>query len=180
MVVDRELLMAKHKSGHGWLEVDADLPWHPKVLSSARLLDIPKPVFIGFLMGLWGGAAKFAEDGDLWRGTEEGSVRFVASICDLNIDAEKFIEVLRMDRWLDDWIIHDWLDYRARYLISKWSSHYRDRLVATWAKHGRVYGKLGNEDSDGTGQSGRLFGDEMASGWEVIGSNSDPPITQKP
>lgn len=171
--------MGRQKSGHGWLEVDADLLWHPKVFSSARLLEIPKPAFLGLILGLWGGAAKHAEDGDLWRGSDEESVRFIASVCDLYTDAEKFIEVLRMDRWLDGWIVHDWLDYRARYLISKWSSHYRDRLVATWAKHGRMYGKAGNEDSEDTGQL-HLFGEQVASGWEVVGNNSDPPITLNP
>ena len=143
-------------NGKLWLEVRVDLRWHPKVISSAKSLGIPKVYFEGHLVSLWSGALEFAEDGDLWRGDEERSVRFAEALAEIPGDPVVFIAALRLDRWLDGWLIHDWLDYSGRYLVSKYKSHNRERLIEIWAKHDKVYGR---DPTDSTSH-GKLLGSE--------------------
>ncbi len=133
-------------NGKLWIEVRVDLRWHPKVISSAKSLDIPKVYFEGCLISLWSGALEYAEDGDLWRGNEEKTLRFIASLAELPFTPERFVEVLRLDDWLDDWLLHDWLDYAGKYLYAKYKSHHRNKLIEIWAKHGRRYGASGDAD----------------------------------
>src|SRR5205085_1709759 len=42
----------------------------------------------------------------------------------------------------DGKLIHDWLDYAGRFLISKYSSKNKERLVEIWKLHGRSYGRV--------------------------------------
>ena len=155
-----------------WIEVRVELRWHPKLISSAKSLAIPKVYLEGHLVSLWSGALEYAEDGDLWRGDEERSIRFIESLAEIPDNPGRFIEVLRLDHWLEGWLIHDWLDHAAKYLIAKYKSHNRERLVEIWAKHGKVYGR---EQDNGTSQ-GKLLGMDG----EVVGTNSDPPLTLNP
>ena len=143
--------MSNRKSGNAgaWLEVRIQMRNHYKVLSSAKLLEIPSAYMRGLLLSLWLGALEFAEDGDLWRGDDQTSIRFVGALAEAPFEPERFIEVLRLDRWLDGWIIHDWLDYVGKLLYAKYKSSNRKRLVDIWAKHGRQYGRGGeNDDAD--------------------------------
>lgn len=112
-----------------WIEVSVDLRWHPKLISSAKSLNIPKVYLEGHLVSLWSGALEYAEDGDLWRGDDDSSLRFFESLAEIPAEPQRFLDVLRLDRWLDGWLIHDWLDHAAKYLIARYSSHNRERLV---------------------------------------------------
>jgi hypothetical protein len=157
-------------NGKLWIEVRVDLRWHPKVTSSAKSLGMPGVYFEAHLVRMWSGALLYAEDGDLWRGDEERSARFVEALAEITGDPASFIDTLRLDRWLDGWLIHDWLDYSGRYLISKYKSRNRDRLEEIWAKHGKVYGR---DDSTSHGKS-------MGSEREADATNSYPPYTLNP
>ncbi len=144
--------MSNRKSGNAgaWLEVRIQMRNHYKVLSSAKLLDIPNAYMRGLILSLWLGALEFAEDGDLWRGDDTDSIRFVGALAEVPLEPERFIEVLRLDRWLDGWLIHDWLDYVGKLLYTKYKSSNRGRLVEIWAKHGRLYGRgTDNDDEEG-------------------------------
>jgi len=155
--------------------VSVDLRWHPKLISSAKSLNLPKVHLEGHLVSLWSGALEYAEDGDLWKGDEDSSLRFFESLAEIPSDPQRFLDVLRLDRWIDGWLIHDWLDHASKYLIACHSSRNRDRLVEIYAKHNRVYGRSGSDNAGITSQ-GKLWGSDR----EVFEDNSDPPITLNP
>jgi hypothetical protein len=167
-----------------WLEVRVQLRSHHKLTSSARTLGIPRVHLLGHLVSLWLGALEFAEDGDLWRGSEEKTHRFIESLAELTFPPERFVEVLRLDGWLDDWCIHDWLDYAGKYLYSRYKSHNRKKLAAIWAKHGRAYGRDGEKD-DGAeetddGGDGDVNGMRVGCERDVNGMSLNLPLTLNP
>ena len=150
----------------------ADLPHHPKLISTAKTLELPIVYVLGHLTSMWLKALDFAEDGDLWRGNDEASLRFFESLAGIQSEPLRFLTVFQRDRWLDGWLIHDWLDYNSDHLVARHSSHNRIFLVETYRKYNRVYGK-GN---------GEALGKQVGSGREVNGKclgsdghNSDPP-----
>lgn len=130
------------------LEVAANLRNHPKLLATAKALAISPALLRGLLLGIWLGALEFAEDGDLWKGNDEASIRFVASLAGYDGDAGQFIAALQADHWLDDWLIHDWLDHAGRRLIEKYKTRHRRRLAHIWTKHGRIYGRGTRDDGE--------------------------------
>lgn len=159
-----------------WLEVRVQLRGHHKLNASAKTLGIPRVYLLGHLVSLWLGVLEYAEDGDLWRGTEEKTLRFIESLAELPFDPARFVEVLRLDGWLDGWLIHDWLDYAGKYLHAKYKSHNRQRLVEIWTKHGRTYGRDGEKRNGGGPRLGRE--------WDAVGPSLEPdsalPLTQDP
>ncbi len=165
-----------------WFQVETDLRSHPKLVASAKALQIPRVCMAGHLIHLWSACIDHAEDGDLWKGDEESSIRFFESMADIPADPERYIEVFRKDHWLDGWLVHDWLDYQSRLLISRHSSHNRAFLVQTWLKHGREYGRDGPGIIMPPGQ-GKLWGSDgevVEDDEGMVGENSDPPITLNP
>lgn len=92
---------------------------------------------MGHLHSLWHDALELAEDGDLSLWSDE----LIAESADYPGDAPQFVRLLQQHRWLDGKMIHDWLDYAGLYLIRKYSTHQRDRLILIWEKHGKNYGE---------------------------------------
>lgn len=176
--------MAARRKLYG--KISADLLHHPKLISTAKSLVMPKVYVVGHLISMWLGALEFAEDGDLWRGSDEASLRFFESLADIPKEPETFLDVFRKDRWIDDWLIHDWLDHAGELLIARYSSHNRQLLVETYRKHNRVYGKALEDDPDDPhpdGVQGKLLGSDWeADGKNEVrpGNNSDPPLTLSP
>lgn len=127
-----------------WHKTDTRLRDHPKLLVTAAHLEI-KPVYLlGHLMMMWLGARDSYEDGDLSRINNA----MIASLAGWNIKtADSFVQALRDYGWLDENLIHDWLDYAGEYLIGRYKTSNRGRLVEIWAKHGRVYGKANEAKS---------------------------------
>ena len=167
-------------------KISADLLHHPKLIATAKTLVLPKVYVVGHLTNMWLGALEFAEDGDLWRGSDEASLRFFESLADIPEAPGTFLEVFRKDRWIDDWLIHDWLDHSAELLIARYSSHNRQLLVEIYKKHNRVYGK-GLEDYPEEPHPGGVQGKLLGSDWEAQGkcevkpgNNSDPPLALSP
>ena len=164
-------------------KIRAELLRHPKLIASAKSLALPKVYLVGHLTSMWLGALEFAEDGDLWRGSDEASLRFFESLADIPADPERFLAVFRQDRWLDDWLIHDWLDHTSELLISRHSSHHRSLLVEIYRKHNRIYGSGLDDEPHPDGVQGKLLGSEWeAHGKRVasVGDHSDPPLTLSP
>lgn len=123
-----------------WLEVEVRLRHHPKLIATAEELGICAPHLLGHLVFLWTGVLENAEDGDLWRGDEEATLRFIRILSGWTGDIQAFVDALKKEGWLDGWLIHDWLDHVGRLLIKRYKTSNRKRLVYIWEKHGRVYG----------------------------------------
>lgn len=91
---------------------------------------------MGHLHALWHVALEQQEDGDLSSWSDES----IAEYSDFPGDAPQYVRLLQKYRWLDGKIIHDWLDYAGRFLMKKYSTSGRERLVDIWFKYGRIYG----------------------------------------
>ncbi|MDR1613045.1 MAG: hypothetical protein LBT97_09725 [Planctomycetota bacterium] len=131
-----------------WLAVSVDLCFHPKLISTAMVLAIDEAHALGILVRMWLLTFKYAKDGDLWRGDEESTYRFVAIVTGYRGDVVRLVEVLRNDRWLDGWLIHDWLDYVGPFLIKALKTSGRPWLTRTWAKYGKTYGARQKRDGE--------------------------------
>lgn len=120
-----------------WHKTDTKLRNHPKLIVTAVDLEIRPVYLLGHLEMMWLGALDSYEDGDLSRLDNA----MIASLADWNIKtADRFVQALTERGWLEDNRIHDWLDFAGDYLVKKYKSSNRAKLVEIWAKHGRVYG----------------------------------------
>lgn len=84
-----------------WLAISVDLVFHPKLVCAAIELKIDEAHMLGVLVRMWLMAFKYAKDGDLWRGDEETTLRFVGVITGYKGDVKLLVNVLRGNRWLD-------------------------------------------------------------------------------
>ena len=130
-----------------WLKSHTVILRHRKNRDLARGLRIRPAHSMGHLHALWHAALEQQEDGDLSSWSDE----FIADASDYPGDAPQYVRLLQQTGWLDAKLLHDWLDYAGEYLINKYSSHNKLRLVEIWKKHGRVYGdkKGSRERPDG-------------------------------
>lgn len=130
-----------------WGKVDDSIFEHPKTIVTAKDLRISKVQMVGHLIALWAGARKFAENGDLSRFDDD----MIAGLANYEGAAAEFVGILQARGWIDGKLIHDWLDYSGPWLVTKYKTRKRDFLVATWALHGRQYGRdtSGDDDSEG-------------------------------
>lgn len=138
-----------------WLAISVDLVFHPKLICAAMELEVDEAHMLGILVRMWLMAFKYAKDGDLWRGSDETAYRFVGVITGYKGDVRQLADVLRENRWLDGWLIHDWLDYVGPFLVKSFKTSKRPWLVETWAKHGKKYGARNAQD----GEMGQERGD---------------------
>ena len=119
-----------------WIESHTILIRHPKVRGLARSLRLRPSYVVGHLHALWHAALEQREDGDLSSWSDE----VIADFSDYPGDAPQYVRLLQDHRWLDGKLIHDWLDYAGKFLISKYSSKNPQRLAEIWKLHGRIYG----------------------------------------
>lgn len=122
------------------LQIQAKICSDPRLVSGAKLLEVPKISFFGALIHLFCQAVSYAEDGDLWRGDEESSVRFIAALAEWPDEASLFVHVLQEEGWIEEWMIADWLKLVGNYFYRKYKTNNRSRLVEIYAKNGREYG----------------------------------------
>lgn len=158
-----------------WLAISVDLVFHPKLICAAMDLEVDDAHMLGILTRMWLMAFKHAKDGDLWRGDEESTYRFISVIIGYKGDVKRLVEVLCRNRWLDGWLIHDWLDYVGPFLIKSFKTSRRPWLVATWKKHGRVYGArqiLEDREQEGDNEE---FGEGNDSPDKEPPDNNGPP-----
>lgn len=157
------------------LKIQARICGDPRLISSAKLLDIPKAFCLGAIVHLFCQAMEYAEDGDLWRGDVESSLRFAAALADWPGDPALFVSVLQQEGWLNGWMIADWLDYAGDHYYRKYKSHNRIRLMEIHAKNGREYGKGRSQNRP---DASHLH--PQGCSWAVNGMEKNHPITPNP
>lgn len=117
-----------------WIESHTVLVRHRKTLELAKELRI-RPVYaMGHLHSLWHTALEQQEDGDLSKWSDE----MIADAACFMGDAPQFVRLLQKHGWLDDRILHDWLEYAGRYLESKYRTAHPQKIVEIRAKHGKT------------------------------------------
>lgn len=121
-----------------WIESHTVLIRHTKIKSMARLLSISRVTAMGHIHCFWHTAIEQCEDGDLSNWSQEK----IADAAEWEGDPKAFFDALLVSVFVDkSLLIHDWLEYSGRYLISKYKTSNHDRLVEIWAKYGKKYGK---------------------------------------
>lgn len=129
-----------------WVESHTVLGRHRKVVFLAHELNVSIPAAVGHLHLLWHSILEQQEDGDL----SQWGDRMIAQMAMWNGDAEVFVSALRKHGLLDGNLVHDWLEYAGRYLLTKYKTSNLSRLHEIWAKHGHIVDGLGpavQEDS---------------------------------
>ena len=119
-----------------WIESHTVLMRHRKVVQLSLKLGITEAHAVGCLHALWHTVLEQQEDGDISEWTDE----FLASIMQLKKDGLR--EALISVGWLDNGLIHDWIDYAGHYLTRKYSSSNPSLLKLIWSIHGRQYGTI--------------------------------------
>lgn len=125
-----------------WIKSHTVLLRHRKLAELAKALRL-KPVYaLGHLHALWHAAMEQQEDGILSSWSDD----FIAECSAVTTDAHQYVRLLHEFGWLENKVIHDWLDYAGSYLTSKYKSNNRQRLVEIWRSHGRDYGAGSEEE----------------------------------
>jgi hypothetical protein len=119
-----------------WIEIHTVLSRHRKLKELGIALGIKAVHAKGHLVSIWLTALEQQEDGDM----RKWSDAFLAEAAEFDGDATAFRKTLEAQGWLDNGLIHDWLDYAGRYLMNKYASSNISRLKEIWAVHGRRYG----------------------------------------
>jgi hypothetical protein len=122
-----------------WIESHTVISRHRKLAELALGLRLRRSHAMGHLHSLWHAALEQQEDGDLSSWSDE----FIADSADFPGDAPQFVRLLQQHHWLDGRLLHDWVDYVGLFLIKKYSTSHREKLVEIWRKHGREYGANG-------------------------------------
>ncbi len=162
-----------------WLKKDSRLRGHHKLIACADDLDL-KPVYLeGHLDSFWLACLERFEDGDV---SKLSNIQ-IAILAEYNTKhADRFVQLLQKHRWLDDHLIHDWLDYVGDYLKSKYRKS-PEKLLEIYRKHGR------EEELKKKGSSGTCTGhvpdtsctsQEVDQDIELDGLKTPNPLTQDP
>ena len=154
-----------------WIESHTVLLRHRKTVGLARALRLRPAYVLGHLHALWHAALEQREDGDLSSWSDE----IIADLSDFPGDAPQYVRLLQEHGWLDGKLLHDWLDYAGRYLVTKYSAKNRLRLVEIWALHGRTYGRACGEPRE---SKGRVKGDQKESERRALPDLTRPNLTK--
>jgi len=133
-----------------WIESHTILIRHRKIIELARELRLRRSYIMGHLHALWHAALEQAEDGDLSQWSDE----LIAEMSDYPGSAPQYVRLLQKYGFLDNKIIHDWLDYSGKYLETKYRSSNPQKIIDIWAKHNIEYGKA--------------FGRQVKPGWALL------------
>ncbi len=120
-----------------WIESHTVLTRHRKTLLTAHDLHLPPVYVVGHLTALWHNVLEQQEDGDL-SGWPDSMIEEAAQ---WEGEPGLFATTLRKRHWVDDHLVHDWIDYVGLYLTKKYSSGNVPLLKQIWMKHGYKYGK---------------------------------------
>lgn len=119
------------------------------MIELSKDLRLRRSYAMGHLHALWHNALEVNEDGDLTGTSDE----LIAEYSDYPGDAPQYVRLLQQHGFLgyrDDGgnliagserLLHDWLDYAGRFLINRYHTADREKLVRVWLKHGKRYGK---------------------------------------
>jgi len=136
-----------------WIESHTVLLRHRKLIELARELRL-KPVYVlGHLHALWHVALEQQEDGDLSLWSDD----LIAEMSCYEGDAPRFVSLLQTHGWLNNKLIHDWLDYAGKYLTAKYRTANPKKLRQILFKHKAVNSrtKVGRSPI-GLGRSGQV------------------------
>ena len=131
-----------------WNVVETSIGRNAKVYRLADTLNIKVAETVGCLVLFWGSVLEQREDGDIssWTGTEieryagwGGEKGAFAKA--LYKKENPFIDVVKGIH-----LVHGWLDFSGRYLIKRYGTANREKLIEIWAKHGRSYGQSQEEE----------------------------------
>jgi hypothetical protein len=93
-----------------WIELHQNLLRHPKLIRLAAGLGVKKQFALWHLLSLWLWALDYADNGDL---SAFGSPE-IAVAAEWSGDPDVLLSALQKARWLDDLMLHDWMDYAGR------------------------------------------------------------------
>lgn len=125
-----------------WVESNSVIGRHRKIKGLARQLAIGIPQAVGHLHLLWHAVIEQAEDGDL----SKWNAYAVAECAMWDGDAPALLLALQENGLMDGMRVHDWLDYAAIYLVTKYKTRNQQKLIEIWAKFGKVYGRGNAQD----------------------------------
>src|SRR3990167_5559970 len=146
-----------------WVESHTVLLRHRKLIQLALDLKIKEVVAMGYLHALWHAALEQQEDGNL----EKWSDEFLATVSQVESNPKAYRESLERNNWLNNGLIHDWLDYAGRWLMNKYATSNPEKLKLIWSIHGRVYGK-NKHDLQGK----QVFSKCLATGKQLESNNN--------
>jgi hypothetical protein len=125
-----------------WIQSETTMVKNTKFLRLSRTLNIGIAETIGLLTLLWHCVLEMKEDGDItswnnddiecyahWQGKRGAFAKA------LFIEEHQFI-----DKADGKNLIHDWTETAGRYLIRRYGTANRNRLVEIWAMYGKTYG----------------------------------------
>lgn len=120
-----------------WIESHTVLGRHRKVLLMAAALHIPSVHLVGHLTMFWHAILEQQEDGDLSLWPDQ----VIEAAAAWTSEPNQFANALREFGWLDGHLVHDWIDYAGHFLVKKYSTANREKLIDIWKRHGLKYGK---------------------------------------
>ena len=130
-----------------WTVSETTMGRNTKFLRLSRTLGIGIAQTIGHLTLLWHSTIEQKEDGDItsWK---DDDIEFYAQWEGKKGEFAKalFKEEHRfIDKIKGNSLIHDWPDTAGRYLIKRYGTANREKLIEIWSKHGRSYGQSSEE-----------------------------------
>lgn len=120
-----------------WIESHTVLGRHRKVLFLAHELGTDPIHIVGHLHVFWHAILEQQEDGDL----SQWPAEMIAGAAGWKGDATQFVAAMKRHGWIDDCLVHDWLEYTGKFLHSKYSTSNPSKLKSIYEKYGYKYGK---------------------------------------
>ena len=132
-----------------WTVSETTMSRNTKFIRLSRTLGIGIAQTIGHLTLLWHSTIEQKEDGDIsaWK---EDDIEFYAQWEGKKGEFAKALfkeEHQFIDKIKGTILIHDWLQTAGRYLIKRYGTANREKLIEIWNKHGMVYGQPQQEES---------------------------------
>jgi hypothetical protein len=145
-----------------WIVSETTIGRNAKFIRLSRTLGIDIAKTIGHLTLLWHSVLEQKEDGDI-TGWKEDDLEFYAQwdgkpgvfAKSLFKEEHRFIE-----KPSGKILIHDWLDTAGRYLIKRYGTANREKLIEIWNKHGLVYGQSQEEPKPKKSKPAKIFSDD--------------------
>ena len=126
-----------------WTVSETTIGRNTKFIRLSRTLGIGIAQTIGHLTLLWHSTIEQKEDGDIssWK---DDDIEFYAQWEGKKGEFAKALlkeEHRFIDKIDGNILIHDWLQTAGRYLIKRYGTANREKLIEIWSKHGMVYGQ---------------------------------------
>ncbi len=133
-----------------WIESHTVLLRHRKVIEAAKELDIKPVMMLGHIHALWHAVLEQQEDGDLSNWSDET----IAEMAAFAGSPTGFVKALQQQNFLENKIVHDWLDYAGKYLTAKYRTSNPKKLKQILAIHKSIssrskVGKKSTQDAIG-------------------------------